>query len=131
MSDHHSSRGDSPERGVLRALGGRAVRVRSDLFFAGQDAALVGLSFGCILLVRFGGQVPDDAWRRYLTFLPLAIAVYLVCHWRAGLYGQIWRFASVLRPAPPRSPHRPIRTARSAPRGLSGCIPVALRRFSP
>jgi FlaA1/EpsC-like NDP-sugar epimerase len=89
--------GDAAAPGaMLRSIGRRAVRIRSDLFFAGQDACLVAVSFGCILLVRFGGQVPAREWSGYLTFLPVAAAVYLACHATAGLYGQIWRFASVL-----------------------------------
>jgi len=96
MFDQESARGAPTGSRLLRAVGRRAVHIRSDLFFAAQDVALVALSFGCILLVRFGGRVPDEAWQQYLAFLPIAVAVYLVTHWRAGLYGQIWRFASVL-----------------------------------
>ena len=96
MSDRLPTEPAPGRREVLRAIGARAVRVRSDLFFACQDIALVAASFGCILLVRFGGQVPDDAWRGYLRFLPVAIVVYVLSHWVAGLYGQVWRYASVL-----------------------------------
>jgi FlaA1/EpsC-like NDP-sugar epimerase len=87
------------EGGVGRtaaAVARRAATVRSDLFFAAQDALLVVISLGCVLLVSYGGQIPSDSFGDYAKFACLAVAVYLVAHARAGLYGEIWQFASVL-----------------------------------
>jgi FlaA1/EpsC-like NDP-sugar epimerase len=82
--------------GPLDGLARRAANVRSDIYFGLQEAVIVAISFVCVLLVRFGGQIPQQVFSDYVRFVPLAVAAYLVTHSVAGLYGEIWRFASVM-----------------------------------
>jgi FlaA1/EpsC-like NDP-sugar epimerase len=79
-----------------RDLPGRIVGwLRRDVPLAVLDLAAV---FGCYfvpLVIRFGGAVPDRFWRGFWTFGVLAVLVHLLLNYLFGLYGQIWRYASV------------------------------------
>jgi FlaA1/EpsC-like NDP-sugar epimerase len=59
------------------------------------DAMLVAGSYISLLLVRFGGEIPPAYSRRMLECLPIVITVHLAANLVWGLYGQIWRHASV------------------------------------
>jgi FlaA1/EpsC-like NDP-sugar epimerase len=39
--------------------------------------------------------VSTRQWEAFRLFLPVALAVHIVANWRAGLYGQMWRYASI------------------------------------
>ena len=47
------------------------------------------------LVLRFDGAVPDSYWRNFWAFIPLAAAIHLGSNLAFGLYGQMWRYASV------------------------------------
>ena len=56
------------------------------------------MAFFCYLLtlaLRFDGSVPDRYWSSFWRFLPIALAIHLVVNQLSGLYGQMWRYASV------------------------------------
>src|SRR5215470_3668998 len=89
-------RSDPVHLGGTRRIVGRIARLRGDLFLALGDAAIVTVSFGVVLLLRLEGQVGDDYRPQFQRFLPLAVLVVLVANWSWGLYGQVWRHASVL-----------------------------------
>lgn len=72
-----------------------AVRLRSDVPLACLDALLVALAYGVVLVGRFEAAVPRDFLDQFLGFLPLALLVHLAANWAWGLYGQMWRHASV------------------------------------
>jgi FlaA1/EpsC-like NDP-sugar epimerase len=73
-----------------------AARIRNDAVIAAQDAvAYAGCLLGAMLL-RYGGSVPAQAWHRFSILVPLICVVALGLNWLWGLYGQIWRYASVL-----------------------------------
>lgn len=74
---------------------GRAVRIRADLALGALDALLLGAAYTLTLLLRFDGAVPEAHWRDFGRFLPIAIAVGLGCNVVWGLYGQVWRHASM------------------------------------
>src|SRR5690606_36365326 len=60
------------------------------------DSVFVVVAFGSVLILRFDGVVPDDYWRQFMAALPLVVVVALAMNWLWGLYGQLWRHASVL-----------------------------------
>lgn len=70
-------------------------RIRSDVPLAVLDVALVVAAYVGVLLLRFDGDVPAVWWQRLQLFLPASIGVHLLAHWLCGLYGQMWRHASV------------------------------------
>ena len=75
--------------------GGLAERLRRDAPLAAID---LGVAFFCYLLtlaLRFDGSVPDRYWSSFWRFLPIALAIHLVVNHLSGLYGQMWRYASV------------------------------------
>jgi FlaA1/EpsC-like NDP-sugar epimerase len=82
--------------GLTTRLAGLAARIRVDLPFALLDAVFVAIAFGLVLVLRFDGAVPERFWRQFVSGLPLIIIVTLAMNWLWGLYGQLWRHASVL-----------------------------------
>src|SRR4051812_44268753 len=70
-------------------------RVRTDLPFAALDALLAAGAYFVVLVLRFDAAVPDAYWARFSKFLPAAICVHLVFNTLWGLYGEMWRHASV------------------------------------
>jgi FlaA1/EpsC-like NDP-sugar epimerase len=70
-------------------------RLRSDLPLALVDVMLVAGSFLVLLAVRFDGNIPAQYQSRLFAFLPVIILVHLGSNLAWGLYGQIWKHASV------------------------------------
>ena len=84
------------EAALASRLAMHAAKIRHDALIAIQDAvAYAGCLLGALLL-RYDGHVPTMAWHRFMVFVPLGCAVALGMNWLWGLYGQIWRYASVL-----------------------------------
>lgn len=69
--------------------------MRADALLAVVDAALVTAAFAAVLVLRFDGMVPKHHWDRFWDFLPWALAVSISSNWAWGLYGQLWRHASI------------------------------------
>ena len=87
---------DAPRvRRVWARLAGRTVRMRSDLVVVALDIALTASAFTAMLLLRYDASVPDDGWSSLGTFLPLAMLTVVVSNLVWGLYGQLWRHASL------------------------------------
>lgn len=76
-------------------VAGRAARVRADVSLAALDALLICGAYVAVLLLRFDGSVPSSYWDGFRAYLPLALAVHLGANAMSGLYGQVWRHASV------------------------------------
>lgn len=75
---------------------GRIVNVvRRDVPLALLDVAFVFLCYLVPLVLRFDGAVPGDYWRSFWRFLPLVAFFHLLANYVFGLYGQMWRYASV------------------------------------
>ena len=73
-----------------------ATRVRCGLPLMALDAVLVSFSYLIVLLARFiDGGVPASYWADFWRFLPIAGAAHLVAYAAWGLYGQMWRHASI------------------------------------
>jgi FlaA1/EpsC-like NDP-sugar epimerase len=69
--------------------------MRCDLPFVALDVALLSASYVIVLVLRFDGRVPSHRWVQFRTYLPLALFIHLCANWACGLYGRIWRHASV------------------------------------
>jgi FlaA1/EpsC-like NDP-sugar epimerase len=78
------------------SLPGRIVaHLRRDVPLAIIDTLLVVVVYVALLALRLEGVVPRDQWGRFWRFMPAVVLVHLACNQRFGLYGQMWRYASV------------------------------------
>jgi FlaA1/EpsC-like NDP-sugar epimerase len=80
----------APERG-----GWVAERLRRDAPLAVLDLGVTLGSYLLTLVLRFDGSVPTRYWSSFWRFLPLALAIHLIVNHLYGLYGPMWRYASV------------------------------------
>lgn len=70
-------------------------RLRRDVPLALIDLAIVLPAYLVPLVLRFDGAVPNAFWRSFWVFLPVAALIHLLSNYLFGLYGQMWRYASV------------------------------------
>ncbi len=70
-------------------------RFRRDTPLLALDLAVVFFAYLAPLVLRFDGTVPSTYWDRFRVFLPAVIALHLATNALFGLYGEIWRYASV------------------------------------
>jgi len=81
---------------VRRGLPLRVVAtVRRDIPLAILDVAVVLVAYLAPLVLRFDGAVPGQYWDRFWVFIPAAALLHLLTNFFSGLYGQMWRYASV------------------------------------
>ncbi len=59
------------------------------------DLTVALVAYFVPLALRFDGLVPLRYWSNFWRFLPVAIAIHLLANHFCGLYGQVWRYASV------------------------------------
>jgi FlaA1/EpsC-like NDP-sugar epimerase len=71
-------------------------RLRRDVLLALIDSAVVVLAYLLALVLRFDGAVPQFYWNQFWMVLPGAGFLYLLVNQLFGLYGQMWRYASIL-----------------------------------
>jgi FlaA1/EpsC-like NDP-sugar epimerase len=76
--------------------GGLVERIRRDAPLAVLDLGMVLTAYLCTLVLRFDGSVPDRYWSNFWSFLPAALISHLAANQLCGLYGPMWRYASVL-----------------------------------
>jgi FlaA1/EpsC-like NDP-sugar epimerase len=69
--------------------------LRRDVPLAVLDAVVVFLSYLLPLSLRFEGNVPGTYWENFWLLVPLFTAIHLAANLALGLYGQMWRYASV------------------------------------
>lgn len=85
-----------PAHGRGPGLPERIVRhVRRDFPLALLDLAVVVVAYLVALVLRFNGHVPRVYWLSFWRFLPAAVALHLLCNFVTGLYGHMWRYASI------------------------------------
>jgi FlaA1/EpsC-like NDP-sugar epimerase len=72
-----------------------SVDARGDVALGVLDAVLMASAFALTLLLRFDGSVPTGFWRDFGRFLPFAVISGLIVNKCWGLYGQVWRHASI------------------------------------
>ena len=59
------------------------------------DSAVIFSAYLVPLVLRFDGRVPARRWHDFRLFLPAVGGVQLLANYVFGLYGQMWRYASV------------------------------------
>lgn len=62
---------------------------------AALDLAIVAAAYLATLVLRFDGGIPDKYWRSFVLFAPAIAVVHLLMNHLFGLYGEVWRYASV------------------------------------
>jgi FlaA1/EpsC-like NDP-sugar epimerase len=70
-------------------------RMRRDVTLALLDLAIVFGAYLAPLVLRFNGAVPLGYWGNFRWFVLVAGFVHLSTNYLFGLYGQMWRYASV------------------------------------
>jgi FlaA1/EpsC-like NDP-sugar epimerase len=70
-------------------------RLRRDIPLAVLDAVVVLTTYTLPLLLRSEGDIPDRYWQGLKGSLPLFVLLHLAANFLFGLYGQMWRYASV------------------------------------
>ena len=59
------------------------------------DAAGIFAAYFVPLILRFGGDVPDRYWGTFWVLWPVLCLVHLLANYFFGLYGEMWRYASI------------------------------------
>ena len=70
-------------------------RMRRDIPLVLLDALIVVPAYFIPLVLRFHGVVPSDRWTYFWLLLPGIVLIHLLCNYLYGLYGQMWRYASM------------------------------------
>lgn len=74
----------------------RIVRlIRRNAPLALLDVAVVCFAYLGPLVLRFDGAVPHRYWVQFWWFFPVVACLHLAANYGFGLYGQMWRYASV------------------------------------
>jgi FlaA1/EpsC-like NDP-sugar epimerase len=60
-----------------------------------MDLGVALVAYLLPLALRFDGLVPARYWSNFWRFLPVAFVIHLTVNHACGLYGQVWRYASV------------------------------------
>ena len=68
---------------------------RRDVPLVVLDASVAVLAYMLTLVLRFDGDVSAAYWDSFWTFIPAAVSIHLAANYVFGLYGQMWRYASV------------------------------------
>jgi FlaA1/EpsC-like NDP-sugar epimerase len=69
--------------------------VRRDVILVILDIGIAAVSYLAALVLRFNGSVPRNYWENFRWFVVVAATVHLLSNYLFGLYGQMWRYASV------------------------------------
>jgi FlaA1/EpsC-like NDP-sugar epimerase len=69
--------------------------VRRDVALVILDICIVAAAYLAALVLRFNGTVPRLYWANFRWFVVVAATVHLLSNYLFGLYGQMWRYASV------------------------------------
>jgi FlaA1/EpsC-like NDP-sugar epimerase len=85
----------STERGDARLPREIVSHLRRNVPLVLLDLALVFPAYLGPLVLRFDGVVPTRFWRSFWFFVPVAAVLHLLVNLIFGLYGQMWRYASV------------------------------------
>jgi len=71
------------------------VKTHTDIALAVLDLGLLASGYAVTLLLRFDGAVPASHWEHFRRFLPVALVIGVASNKLWGLYGQVWRHASI------------------------------------
>jgi FlaA1/EpsC-like NDP-sugar epimerase len=84
-------------RGGPSRISQAVVKVKASVPLLPLDVLLAAAAYSLVLLLRFNGNFDKHApqWHAFQIFLPIALVVHIAANWFAGLYGQVWRYASI------------------------------------
>ncbi|HEX6209118.1 MAG TPA: nucleoside-diphosphate sugar epimerase/dehydratase [Actinomycetota bacterium] len=86
----------SDDRSTDRGLPSRIVaHIHRDVPLVLLDATLILIAYLVPLALRFEGEVPADYWASFWLLFPAIGGIHLACNLLFGLYGEMWRYASV------------------------------------
>ncbi len=68
---------------------------RRDLPLVAMDLVIVPVAYLVAVVLRFDGSIPDGYWASFRVFALVAMAIFVIVNYLFGLYGEMWRFASV------------------------------------
>ena len=68
---------------------------RRDIPLASLDLVGCLIAYLIPLIVRFEGRVPHSYWDSFWSLAPVIVLIHLAWNYFLGLYGQMWRYASV------------------------------------
>ncbi|HEX6208409.1 MAG TPA: nucleoside-diphosphate sugar epimerase/dehydratase [Actinomycetota bacterium] len=86
----------SDDRSTDRGLPSRIVaHIHSDVPLVLLDATLILIAYLIPLALRFEGGIPGENWRAFWMVLPAIAGIHLAANFLFGLYGEMWRYASV------------------------------------
>lgn len=88
FSSRHSVGGGGLPTRIVRS-------VRRDVPLALLDIVACLGAYLTPLVFRFEGAVPDRFWRGFWTMAPIIIVLHVSSNYIFGLYGQMWRYASI------------------------------------
>jgi len=74
----------------------RLAHIRPALFLSFQDSFLLSAAAALVLLFRYDGAVAPYAWKGLVDFLPIAVVLFVGVNAVAGVYGQLWSYASII-----------------------------------
>jgi FlaA1/EpsC-like NDP-sugar epimerase len=72
-----------------------ATLLRRDVSLGLLDAGVVVVAYLVPLVLRFDGAVPTSYWRNFWIFASIVVVLHISANYVFGLYGQMWRYASV------------------------------------
>src|SRR3954463_13290129 len=92
------SRRREPNRAHMRwpRILSHLANIRPALVLSVQDAFLLSAAAALVLLFRYDGEVALRAWKGLVDFLPIAVVLFVGVNAVAGVYGQLWRYASII-----------------------------------
>jgi FlaA1/EpsC-like NDP-sugar epimerase len=84
-----------PRRSLWNRMSRRVAEMRVDPFLALLDVALMLGAYVGVLFFRHGGAVPQPDWQSLGKLLAFLALIHLASNWCWGLYGPLWRYASI------------------------------------
>ena len=70
-------------------------RLRRDVPLILLDLGVAAAAYLVAMVLRFEGAVPGKYWSNFKAFAPAAALLHVLSNYVFGLYGQMWRYASV------------------------------------
>jgi FlaA1/EpsC-like NDP-sugar epimerase len=70
-------------------------RLRRDVPLVLLDISVLFATYLVCLVLRFDGVVPERYWFNFRSFMPVVVFLHLLANYVFGLYGQMWRYASI------------------------------------
>ncbi len=94
--EHPALRPRSRGQQLWATVASRSITGVADVALLLLDAVLVLTAYTLMLAVRYELAVPTGVWEGFVRFIPVAVVVHLGANRLGGLYGPVWKHASIL-----------------------------------